>query len=84
MLERTYTLAEVKKNQRRSVITGAIAGAFGMVGLLVLIGETGGNYMRSELHKQDAQHETYRQQCEATANRALGATTLAENVLKGR
>jgi len=80
MIERMYTIEEVRKR----VLVAALAGVAGAIGALVLLGETGGNYMRGELRAFEAEQAAYQQQCEATANRALGATRLAADVLKDR
>lgn len=84
MAERTYTIEEVRKGLRKAVIRGTFLGLFAGAGFLMLIGETGGNFMRQTLEDERAAHAAYTRQCEATANRAVGATALAERVLEAR
>jgi len=79
-MEKEYTKADMGRQR----LTGALWGGLLVLGVMIACGETGGNYMRGELRRVEAEQAAYQTQCEASVNRALGAVALAEKALQGR
>ena len=48
--------------------------------LLMAMGETGGSYLRSIIRNNEEDYAVYREQCEASLNKALGSLTMAEGM----
>lgn len=73
-----------KKQHYKTVAVSFIVGALAAVGALMMMGETGANSIRAMREDDYAAYEEYRQQCEATLDRALSSLYEAERIVAGR
>lgn len=60
-----------------------LSGALAATALLVVAGETGGNYMRAQRALDRAEYLSYRDQCEASVERAIDLINKQDKVITG-
>ena len=70
---------DAKRMRGLLLLSFGAGGAFAIM-LLMAMGETGGSYLRSIIRSNEADYAVYREQCEASLNKALGSLTMAEGM----
>ncbi len=70
---------DAKRLRGMLLLAFGAGGAFSIM-LLMALGETGGGYLRSVIRSNEEDYAVYRQQCEASLNKALGSLSMAEGM----